>query len=105
MFDFKVVTEWIDEGLRNLLPASLVNITECVLIGICLLVAYALFALALPHRNMPVGGIRTLCACIDLCRTKSMCRISMPIRTEPRWSLGNHTSGLRYDKNVDKRNY
>ena len=26
MFDFKVVTEWIDEGLRNLLPASLVNI-------------------------------------------------------------------------------
>ena len=47
MFDFKVVTEWIDEGLRNLLPASLVNITECVLIGICRLGAYALFALAL----------------------------------------------------------
>ena len=81
MFDFKVVTDWIDELLRSWLPASLVNITECVLIGICLLVAYALFALALiyaerkvcaafqcrlgPNRVGPFGTVQVVCDIYD----------------------------------------
>ena len=82
MFDFKVVTDWIDELLRSWLPASLVNITECVLIGICLLVAYALFALALiyaerkvcaafqcrlgPNRVGPFGTVQVVCDMIKM---------------------------------------
>lgn len=34
MFDFAVVTHWVDETLRNILPDSWVTTTEFVLVGI-----------------------------------------------------------------------
>ena len=38
MFDFRVVTQWVDATLHQYLPASLVTTTEFVLVGVCLLV-------------------------------------------------------------------
>ena len=47
MIDFRVVTQWVDATLHQYLPASLVTTTEFVLVGVCLLVAYAVMALGL----------------------------------------------------------
>ena len=47
MFDFSVVTEWVDEGLRSWLPEGWVLPVEFFLIGLCLIVAYAIIALVL----------------------------------------------------------
>lgn len=54
MFDFAVVTQWVDETLRNFLPGSWVMLTEFVLIGLCLLVGYAVVALALIYAERKV---------------------------------------------------
>lgn len=46
MFDFGIVTKWIDDLLHNILPWSwAVTVVECVLIGVILLTLYALLAL------------------------------------------------------------
>ena len=47
MFDFSVVTKWVDMMLRQWLPESWVLTTEFVLIGLCVLVGYAIIALVL----------------------------------------------------------
>lgn len=47
MFDFLTVTSWIDELLRGSLPAFWALLIEFVLIGLVLLTAYAVLALAL----------------------------------------------------------
>ena len=76
MFDFAVVTHWVDETLRNILPDSWVTTTEFVLVGICLLIAYAVMALGLiyaerkvcayfqcrlgPNRVGPFGMVQTV---------------------------------------------
>ncbi len=45
MFDFSVVTSFIHNFLMTYLPGWLTVTVECVLIGVCLLLAYALLAL------------------------------------------------------------
>lgn len=45
MFDFSVLTTWIDNLLRSVMPGWLTVVTECVLIGVVLLLLYALLAL------------------------------------------------------------
>lgn len=76
MFDFSVVTSWIDEGLRSIMPAAGAIAVECVLIGVVLLAVYAVFALFLilaerkvcaafqcrlgPNRVGPWGSIQTV---------------------------------------------
>jgi NADH-quinone oxidoreductase subunit H len=47
MFDFSVITRWVDELLRGVMPGALATVVECVLIGLCLLLGYAVIALAL----------------------------------------------------------
>ncbi|MCL1943982.1 MAG: NADH-quinone oxidoreductase subunit NuoH [Candidatus Azobacteroides sp.] len=48
MFDFKVLTQWIDQSLRALnLPDFGVLVIELVLVGIALLAAYAILAIIL----------------------------------------------------------
>jgi NADH-quinone oxidoreductase subunit H len=48
MFDFKVLTQWIDQSLRALnLPDFGVLVIELVLVGIALLAAYAVLAIIL----------------------------------------------------------
>lgn len=45
IFNFSVVTGWIDNLLRSFMPDWLTVVTECVLIGLVLLTAYAVLAL------------------------------------------------------------
>lgn len=47
MFDFSVVTEWVDGLLRSFLPPELAILAEFVLIGLFLLLGYAVIALVL----------------------------------------------------------
>ncbi|MDR2414501.1 MAG: NADH-quinone oxidoreductase subunit NuoH [Odoribacteraceae bacterium] len=47
MFDFSVITQWIDQLLRGALPDAAATVVECVLIGLALLLGYAVIALAL----------------------------------------------------------
>ena len=54
MFDFSVVTNWVDELLRSFLPETAAVVVELVLIGLCLLVGYALIALALIYAERKV---------------------------------------------------
>ncbi len=45
MFDFSVLTNWIDSLLRSFMPEWLTVVTECVLIGLVLLTLYSVLAL------------------------------------------------------------
>ncbi len=45
IFNFSVLTGWIDNLLRSFMPDWLTVVTECVLIGLLLLTAYAVLAL------------------------------------------------------------
>lgn len=45
MFDFSVLTTWIDSLLRSFMPGWLTVVTECVLIGLVLLLTYSVLAL------------------------------------------------------------
>ena len=56
MFDFSLVTQWIDAFLRTYLPEWGALLIEFVLIGVALLLLYALIALAL------IYGERKICA-------------------------------------------
>ena len=47
MFDFSIVTQWIDSLLRSCMSDTAALIVECVLIGVCLLLGYAVIALIL----------------------------------------------------------
>ena len=44
--DFNAVTGWVHDTLSGMMPAWGVTLTECVLIGLCLLLGYAVIALA-----------------------------------------------------------
>ena len=45
MFDFGIVTRWIDELLNSVMPGWLTTTIECVLVAVGLLVAYSLIAM------------------------------------------------------------
>lgn len=47
MFDFSVLTAWVDSVLRAAMPAELAVLVEFVIIGVCLLLGYAVIALVL----------------------------------------------------------
>lgn len=45
MYDLSLITNWVDELLRSFVPGWLATTVECVLIGVVLLLVYALLAL------------------------------------------------------------
>ena len=45
MFDFGIVTRWLDEFLNTYMPSWLTTTIECVLVAVGLLVAYSLIAM------------------------------------------------------------
>ena len=47
MYDFSIITTTIDQFLRTLMPAGLVTFLECVLIAVCVLVAYIMLAIVM----------------------------------------------------------
>ncbi|MDR1755628.1 MAG: NADH-quinone oxidoreductase subunit NuoH [Culturomica sp.] len=54
MFDFSVVTQWVDQFLRSFMPAEMAVLAELILIGLCLLSGYALIALALIYAERKI---------------------------------------------------
>ena len=93
MFDFSVVTHWVDQLLRSFLPEGWAILTEFILIGLCLLVGYAVIALVLiyverkvcaffqcrlgPNRVGPYGLIQSVA---DMIKMLSLIHISEPTR-------------------------
>lgn len=56
MFDFSIVTEWIDNLLRSFMAPWLTIVVECVLIGVALLLLYAVLALFYIYFERKVCG-------------------------------------------------
>jgi NADH-quinone oxidoreductase subunit H len=47
MFDFEIVTEWFDAWLTGFLPKGAAVVVECVMIGVSIMVAYAVLAMCM----------------------------------------------------------
>ena len=45
MFDFSIVTQWIHQLLTSFLPEDVAVFIECLAIGVCILLAYAIIAI------------------------------------------------------------
>lgn len=56
MFDFRIVTEWIDNLFNSFMPTWLTAVVECLLIGVGLLLVYALLALFYIYFERKVCG-------------------------------------------------
>ena len=54
MFDFSTVTKWIDTGLQNSMSPFWVTVTELLIIGVAILVFYALIGLFLVYAERKV---------------------------------------------------
>lgn len=54
MFDFSIVTSWIHQTLTSLMPEGLAVFIECVAIGICILLMYAVLAIILIYMERKV---------------------------------------------------
>ena len=82
MFDFSTITQWVDELLRSFLPHAAATLVEFILVGLCLLVGYAVIALVLiyverkvcaffqcrigPNRVGPYGTIQSVADMIKM---------------------------------------
>lgn len=69
MFDFSVVTSWIHAFLTGFMPTGLAVFIECVVIGVCLMLAYAMVAIIMIFME------RKVCAAFQ-------CRLG-PVRVGP----------------------
>lgn len=45
MFDFSIVTRWVNEFLVSFMPVDLARFIECLIIGVCIMLAYAVIAI------------------------------------------------------------
>lgn len=45
MLDFSIITGWVDGVLNSFMPAGLALFTECLIIGICIMLMYAILAI------------------------------------------------------------
>lgn len=45
MFDFSIVTSWVHETLTSVMPVGLAVFLECLVIGLCIMVMYAVLAI------------------------------------------------------------
>ena len=58
MFDFSIVTNWIDATLRSVMPDGAAIFVECVLVALCIISLYAILAIVLIYmerlRILPV---------------------------------------------------
>lgn len=69
MFDFSIITNWIHEQLISFMPTGLAVFVECVAIGICIMLMYAVLAIIMIFME------RKVCAAFQ-------CRLG-PIRVGP----------------------
>lgn len=56
MFDFSIVTTWIHSLLTSYVPEGLAIFIECVLVGVCIVLMYALLAIVLIYMERKVCG-------------------------------------------------
>ncbi|KAA6351739.1 NADH-quinone oxidoreductase subunit H [termite gut metagenome] len=54
MFDFSIVTNWIHQILTSVIPEGLAVFIECVLIGLCIIVMYAVLAIILIYMERKI---------------------------------------------------
>ena len=54
MFDFSIVTSWIHQMLTSLMPEGLAVFIECVVIGVCIVLMYAILAIILTYMERKV---------------------------------------------------
>lgn len=54
MFDFSIVTSWIHQSLTSFMSEGWAVFAECVLIGICIILAYAILAIVLIYMERKV---------------------------------------------------
>lgn len=69
MFDFSIVTSWVHGLLTSLMPVGLAVFLECVIVGVCLLLMYAVIAILMIFME------RKVCAAFQ-------CRLG-PVRVGP----------------------
>ncbi len=56
IFDFSIVTSWIHQLLTSLMPEGLAIFIECVVVGVCIVLMYALLAIALIYMERKICG-------------------------------------------------
>ena len=76
MFDFSIITNWIHQMLTSVMPEGWAVFIECVAIGVCIILMYALLAIVLIYG------------------AQSVRILPMPSRTDARRPMGLHTSDL-----------
>ena len=58
MFDFSIVTNWIHQTLTSVMPEGLAIFLECVVIGVCIILMYAVLSSnAASVRTVWVNGV------------------------------------------------
>lgn len=87
VFDFSIITNWIHQMLTSLMPEGLAIFLECVVIGVCIILMYAVLAIILIYME------RKICAFFQ-------CRLG-PMRV----GNGDCSSALRRHQDVDKGNH
>ena len=56
MFDFSIITNWIHQLLLSVMPEGLAIVIECVLVGVCIILLYAILAILLIYMERKVCG-------------------------------------------------
>ena len=54
MFDFSIVTNWIHQLLTSIMPEGLAVFLECVVIGVCIILMYAVLAIILIYMERKI---------------------------------------------------
>ena len=54
VFDFSIVTNWIHQMLTSLMPEGLAIFLECVVIGVCIILMYAVLAIILIYMERKI---------------------------------------------------
>lgn len=56
MFDFSIATNWIHQMLTSVMPEGLAIFIECVVIGVCIVLMYAILAIILIYMERKICG-------------------------------------------------
>ncbi len=54
MFDFSIVTNWIHQTLTSFMPEGLAIFLECLVVGVCIILMYALLAIILIYMERKI---------------------------------------------------
>ena len=98
VFDFSIVTNWIHQMLTSLMPEGLAIFLECVVIGVCIILMYAVLAIILIYMERKIARRQR-----QMCIRDSL--LPMPPRSDARGEMGIAPSALRRHQDVDKGNH